>query len=140
MVVNFPQGATGVAEPLVVSGRTGSGDFVYVKYVDSDHVSVGFDHWSVGGRLGEPIVVDYRKAHRISVAMDSLDDPAVPSRHPGEVRILLDGAPALECASPCYPSTPTQIRIGRNDIGGSTCSSAFSGKLVLLERFPGRRQ
>jgi hypothetical protein len=138
MVVNFPQAAIGAAEPLVVTGTTRSGDFVYVKYIDSGHVALGYDHWSVGGVLSEPIAVDYREAHRVSVAMDSLEDPAAPAPRSHSVRVLLDGTPVLNFSSPCYPSTLSQIRIGRNDIGGSTCSPAFSGEMVLVERFPGR--
>jgi hypothetical protein len=139
MVVNFPGEGIVAADPLVVTGSRGKGDFIYVKYVDLGHVAIGFDHWGEGGLLGEPIAVDYRATHRISITMDSLYASGATPRHPNDVRVLVDGLLAFQCASPCFPSELSQIRIGRNEIGGSVCSATFTGNLVLVERRPEMR-
>ena len=139
MVVNFPGGGKVATDPLVVTGGPGKGDFIYVRYVDPGHVAFGYDHWGKGGLLGDPIAVDYLATHRLSITMDSLYASGHTPRHPNDVRVLLDGLLALQCSSPCYPSEPSQIRMGKNEIGGSVCRSSFAGRLVLLERYPEMR-
>ncbi len=139
MVVNFPGGSKVVSDPLVVTGGPGKGDFVYIKYVDSGHVAFGFDHWGKGGLLGEPIAVDYLATHRLSITMDSLYASDTTPRHPNDVRVLMDGLLAFQYSSPCYPSEASQVRIGRNEIGGSACRPGFAGRLVLVERYPEMR-
>jgi hypothetical protein len=72
MTVELPLGAGGTQEPLVVTGVEGAGDMVYLRYVDSEHVSFGFDHWGIGGSVGKPVSVDYRANHRLAVTFQSL--------------------------------------------------------------------
>jgi hypothetical protein len=140
MVVNFPGDQVVAADPLVVTGAPGMGDVVYVKYVDPGHIALGFDHWGKGGSMGDPVAIDYRVAHRIAITMDSLYASGESQRHPHDVRVLVDGELALQCTSPCFPSQPSQIRIGRNEIGGSTCRPKFAGDIVLVERYPQMRR
>jgi hypothetical protein len=46
-------------EPLVVTGRSEKGDFLYLGCLPKEHtVQVGFDHWGSGGPLTAPIPVD----------------------------------------------------------------------------------
>jgi hypothetical protein len=135
MSVLFPPNMLGRGDPLVVTGVSGAGDFVYVKYVDLGHVIIGFDHWGVGGSLSDPIEVSYNDVHRIAISMDSLYPPDVRSRMPGTVRVSLDGDEVLEAPWHCYPSSDENITVGRNEIGGSTCGREFTGRILSVERF-----
>jgi hypothetical protein len=135
MSVQFPPNMLGRGDPLVVTGVSGSGDFVYVKYVDLGHVIIGFDHWGVGGSLSEPIEVSYNDVHRIAISMDSLYPPEVRSHMPATVRVSLDGDEVLEAPWHCYPSRDEDITIGKNEIGGSTCGAEFTGRILSVERF-----
>jgi hypothetical protein len=134
LTLEFPWTAAGRCEPLVVSGVTGAGDFVYVKYLDSRHVAIGFDHWGIGGIVGPPIEIDYAQAHRLSLTMGSLYPSGGDRGRASLVRVTIDGHAALEGRSPCHPSTAEQIRIGVNAIGGSTCGPIFSGRFLSIER------
>jgi hypothetical protein len=134
LTLEFPWNAAGRTEPLVVSGATGAGDFIYVKYVDSHHLAIGFDHWGIGGIVGPPLEIDYAQAHRISLTMGSLYPPVGDPGRRSLVRVTIDGRVALEGQSPCYRSTSEQIRIGVNAIGGSTCGPVFSGRFLSIER------
>ena len=148
MLVLFPAGATGRAEPLVVTGRTGAGDFAYVVYDDDRHLRFGFDHWGVGGKVGEPVTLDYAAPHLVEVGMGALDpagddDPAwgtVPPPERARLRqqrwIRLDGRIVLTADLPCHPTTAAQIELGRNPIGGSTCAAEFSG-VIYSVAWPG---
>ncbi len=146
MIVMFPGDKAGQAEPLVVTGQTGAGDFAYVSYVDDHHVRFGFDHWGVGGKVSEPVTLDLDAPHLLEVSMGSLyggaaDDPAwkaVPPEERVRLRrqrwIRLDGRTVLEADLPCHPTTAGQITLGRNLIGGSTCAAEFSGVIYSVAR------
>lgn len=133
LVAMFPRGMDGYAEPLVVSGVTGAGDFLYVRYVGDHAVRFGFDHWGVGGFETDPIEVDFGRPHRLELVMGSL---IAPGHHGNDllVRIKLDGKVVAETQAKCHPTTADQIRIGQNPIGGSLCRFAFTGKVLSLER------
>ena len=145
LLVMFPSDAAGRAEPLVVTGRTGAGDFTYVVYVDSGHVRFGFDHWGVGGRISGAVPLDFGAPHLVEVSMGALyparpDDPAWAAVPPLErARLLrqrwirLDGRTVLEADLPCHPTTAAQIELGRNPIGGSTCAADFSGVIYAVD-------
>jgi hypothetical protein len=137
--VIFPPHASGTAEPLVVTGRSGAGDLLYVNYLDASHVSFGFDHWGSGGVTGPSTPVDFRQPHLLELSMDSL----YPANHPdrlqrGQVRVVLDGVTVLAGNSPCFPALPSELSIGRNPLGGSTAGPAFTGRMLSLQREPSR--
>ena len=135
MSVRFPLYVFGTQEPLVVTGVTGAGDLVYVRYLDPRHIQLGFDHWGIGGFTSAPIEVDYGQTHRLSITIGSLYAPGSQPLWAERVRVLLDGRPVLEGQSPCHPSTANQIAIATNRIGGSTCGPRFTGQLLSVERF-----
>jgi len=155
LVVRFPKGAVGRQEPLLTTGHTGEGDFVYVSYEDSGHVRIGFDHWGYGGNVSAPIAVDYGVPHEIWISMGSLFpkfddekawrslDPAVRQRLRSRVEVVMDGESVLSAEAATHPTTPAEITVARNNIGGSTCGPVFTGGVVFVERMgpvpsPGR--
>jgi len=140
MSVVFPSWVPGTQEPLVVTGLTGAGDFVYVRYVDATHVAFGFDHWGIGGLKGGPVEVDYARTHRVAITFQSLYPGDSASHKSDLVRVAVDGRAALEGNFVCHPSRADQITIGRNLIGGSTCGSIFLGRILSVERFPEPRK
>jgi len=146
LVVTFPQGKSGRHEPLLTSGRTGAGDFIYVVYEDGRHVRIGFDHWGGAGALSEPIPADYGAPHELLIRTGALYpelsdngawgavEPEVRSAFKSRVSVILDGKTVLESATPAHPSPPGAVTVARNAIGGSTADPEFSGKLKLDER------
>jgi hypothetical protein len=132
--VMLPLAAIGTNEPLVVTGRSGAGDFIYLRYLDGNHLSLGFDHWSVGGVVSPPIEVSYGQAHRFGITMGSLYPEGSAARGQRILRVLLDGKVALEGVRDTYPSTPDDIEVATNHIGGSTCGPQFTGRVLSLQR------
>jgi hypothetical protein len=139
MSVVFPLNAIGTNEPLVVTGITGKGDFIYVMYTDANHITLGYDHWAVGGIVGKPMEIDYGETHHLSITMGSLYPPGSDQRWSRIERVLVDGKTALDVEMPAYPSASDQIRIGKNPIGGSTCGPQFTGQILSIERSPAPR-
>jgi hypothetical protein len=134
--LKFPRNAYGTREPLVVSGVSGAGDLLYVSYLDSHHVAINLDHWGLGGLNGPPVEIDYAQPHRLSLTMGSLYPPGGDSDRASRVQVTIDGRVALTGRMRSHPSEPSQIRIGSNPIGGSTCGPAFTGQMLSVERLP----
>jgi hypothetical protein len=146
--------ADGRAEPLVTTGRTGAGDFAYVRYVDEQHVRFGFDHWAYGGAESELIPVDFAQEQVVEIRMGSLypglEDsrwgktaPALRLHKKNTMELLLNGRTVLTADFPCHPSRPDEVTVGLNRIGGSTCREKFTGEILSMERLrpdgpPGR--
>jgi len=145
-IVRFPADRIHRAEPLVVTGRAGAGDFIYVVYSGDDTIRVGYDHWGTGGPLSEPIPLDYREAHQLEVSLGSLLppsgddaawtglDPAGRRRLAETVTVRLDGRVVLDHRSVPHPARPDEVGIGTNPIGGSTCDPLFTGRILHVER------
>lgn len=132
----FPRHRASAQEPLVTSGRTGAGDFVYVVYLDENHVRFGYDHWGVGGALSEPVALDYRLPHLMEIDYAALHSGAPNSAQPETrlaVSVKCDGAAVLSSVLPAHPSSPEQIAVGANSIGGSTCGPEFTGTFLAAE-------
>jgi hypothetical protein len=140
--LRFPKNLTGRNEPIVVTGRTSRGDFIYVRYEDEKHIRIGLDHWLVGGPLSEPIPCDYSVLHDLTISIGSLLAPADPKQpdSPAVARlrthglVQLDGKTVLACTSAFHPTKPDQITLGANRIGGSTAESLFYGDILRAER------
>jgi hypothetical protein len=143
--VLLPTGRSGGSEPLVTTGETGAGDFVYVVYLDPQHIKFGFDHWGVRGFGSDPMALDFSKPHDVEISIGSLfpadgdilfgnlEETAVEALKE-RVLVKLDGATVIDAVSNCYESPPDLVTIGRNEIGGSTTGPAFTGKILMQSR------
>jgi len=141
LLVAFPVRGAGRSDPLLVTGRTGAGDLIYVHYLDHGRLQFGFDHWGVGGIVGPPVDVPPGGFHCVEVSIGSLYPPPTDASAPRDPRrlavaVTLDGVAVLAGSSPCHPAAPPQIFVGENPIGGSTCGEKFTGAILLIERGP----
>jgi len=145
--VRLPVGRPGRSEPLVVTGRTGAGDALYVHYVDGGHIRLGYDHWYAGGPLSEPIAVDYSAIHTFEISLGSLYPDladaawgATPSDRRrarlSHVSIKLDGRSVLTTAASAYRVPGAHLAAGSNPIGASSCDPVFSGALTARRADP----
>jgi hypothetical protein len=132
MRVLLPAGASGKTEPLVTTGEPGSGDILFVRYVDESHVSFGLDTGG-GGPSTDPLEVDYGQAQHIEISMGSLYPPHGGGLG-GRVIVRLNGEAILDGVSNFHPSTPEEVHIGVNSIGGANCGWEFTGHILSLER------
>jgi hypothetical protein len=143
--VIFPPYLGQLPEPLATDGVSGSGDFIYVRYVDRTRVRIGFDHWGVRGFEGPAFTVQPGALYHLQLSIGGLfpprGDALLGNLSPREidllklrVRVLLNGTAQLDNVSECYDSPPIDVRIGLNQIGGSICGPAFTGQLRNLRR------
>jgi hypothetical protein len=143
--LRFPADRPGRNEPLLVTGRPGAGDALYVHYIDGRHLSVGYDHWNAGGPLGAPLELDYAATHVLDLSLGSLypaaGSPAWGQISPARERellqsvsVVLDGKPALRVSQTAYPATAPEIHAATNPIGLSTSDATFTGEIAEEKR------
>jgi hypothetical protein len=140
----LPRGETNRQQPLVVTGKPGAALFVYVVYHDDQHVRIGVDSWGVFGFQSDPIHTDYFAEHTLIVDAGAL----YPENHPvltilsesqistirTRLRVIFDGQVVVDKDVNTHTSTPAQISIGENPIGGSSCEPTFAGEILRVER------
>jgi len=143
--LRFPTTSPLQHEPIVQTGTEGAGDFLYVYYVDSRHIQLGFDHWFIGGPTTPPLLIDYSKDHVLEISMGSLfpsgDDilfGGVPDDAVSDIKstlhVVLDGKTVLDSKVEFCDSTPEQVVVGQNSINGSTSNPLFLGTIVRQDR------
>ena len=131
-----------VCEPLIVSGAPGAGDFLSLCYGPDGQVRFTFDHWgSSGPPASEPINWRPGSEHEVVVHAGFLLPPPGASLYQEEpmwealrrrVMVLVDGQQLLDAVVDSHPTSPEQITLGTNFIGGSTAASAFSGAIAVV--------
>ncbi|HEY0965815.1 MAG TPA: hypothetical protein VGD88_00380 [Opitutaceae bacterium] len=133
----FPTG--GMAEPVVVSGVSGAGDFVNIHYPAGGGVRIGYDHW---GRR-EPVLSDVLdlspgREYRFTLSAGFLFPPETSplyQRYPefraamSQVKVQIDGRTILAAEVEAHRTRPEDTLLGLNLIGGSTTSRQFSGSI-----------
>jgi hypothetical protein len=138
----FPTTAPRVPEPLIVTGQTGKGDFIYVRYEGKDRIRVGFDHWGVNGGESPPVAIDRAEAHELAISFGALMPPGdspLYRQAPDLLRlrtllwVSLDGRPIFVTPMAAHPTRPAQIILGANFIGGSTAAADFTGRILAAE-------
>jgi hypothetical protein len=120
---------------LLETGVSGAGDIVYVVAQDRTHVRFYFDHWGIGGIVGQQVEIDPSQIHALRIEMGSLAAPE--DRSPARaltVRLTLDNRVVLEGQSPCHPSTKGQIHVLENALGSGSVSAPFDGTCLAVER------
>ena len=112
-------------------GKTGAGDFIYVKYLADNKIILGHDHWGTPVAVTTPLEIDPNKTYFIEVYLGSEDENIT--------SVKIDGQLVLNNMISHYPTRLKEITIGKNNIGGSYCLSSFSGevkKYKVVELLP----
>ena len=145
MLIKLPGPLIGRSEPLVTTGRSGAGDFIYITYVDGRHVIVGHDKWNYGGGRSAPIAVDYAKPQKIEISLSSFYPDAHSAKENNyaarglhyskqKVSVKWNGVLVLSEDAVAHPSKPNEVTFGENTIGGSTTLRYFSGDILNVAR------
>lgn len=144
----LPRGETNRQQPILVTGQPHAGLFIYVVYHDAQHVRIGVDSWGRFGFQSEPIKTDYFGEQEIMVDAGALypaDHPALRNM-PAEtltqlrkrLRIEFNGRAVIDQEVDTHASRPSEVTVGRNLIGGSSCEPRFAGEILATERLPVR--
>lgn len=121
----------GQSEPLIVTGATGAGDFLFIRYLTPDTFAIGYDRWGHGGPTSQPIPYVAGKRYQITVRMASLEEVyAHTSFVPSErLQVAIDGVEVIATRASYTVRAPDALWIGENPIGGSSCGPRFQGQI-----------
>ena len=142
LVVELPSRLGAPAEPLVVTGRIGRGDFLGVIRVDGQHVRFICDHWGYFSLTSAEIPLGKGPQHVIELLLGSLLPPTgspwydahAPAKWMARrLYIAIDGREAFNRDMDFFPAAPTEAFVGVNPIGGSTTVPRFAGRILRIE-------
>lgn len=125
-----PVGAV-LMDPLVVTGQPGRGDMIGLWHEGSGRVRFGWDHWgSSRGHRSGLVEMDPGLAHEVTITVaDSVFSPGAGERVGGRLQVSVDGRLVWDEPGEFFNVPPWQRCLGRNPIGGTSCSAAFGGAL-----------
>lgn len=116
------------SQPLLVTGRTGSADALYLRPVGGGRYAIGLDHWGYGGPESLPFELP-AGVHTILIEMANLS----PGGEGAGVRVWLNDALVLDQPQQAlYPVQPSEVFVVRNPLGMSTSGEKFDGALYSV--------
>jgi hypothetical protein len=132
--LRLPAGGARLSEPLLVSGRTGAADGVFIVYENEETVRLGHDHWGSPLVVSESLRVNRDVEHTIEISLVE-SQPPLHGQRQGTLQVSLNGAPVLVARDRAfYDSAPGEFSIAHNLIGMGTAVEAFSGEIVEVGR------
>lgn len=145
--LRFPSKPENGSEPLVASGVSQAGDVLMVSYRSDGFVRFAFDHWGYHGIASEWMPVDFSRDHDLEISHGGLLPPletalwngrSISLRRKMKERLVVtfDGQRVFDLKQPAYDSSPYDVYVGHNVAGFSSCTYAFSGKILTQERLP----
>jgi hypothetical protein len=143
LTLRFPSGKSGGTEPIISTGWEFLSDYLYVNYLDSHTLRIGFSHSGYPARWSQPLAVDYGAEHHLRVEMGSLFPPV---GHPhfrswddiqyGSVcrwlHVGLDGQTVMDGPQEFYDASPESLHIGEEL--SDTYGGRFTGTISSVAR------
>ncbi len=130
-------GEVGRADPLIVSGRAGAGDFLAVRFDDPRTVRFLYDSWGVPGIVSAPLAIEPGVPVRLTVEMPGLSHvPGQLNLPRDHVRIVARGNVLLDTPVHSYPRQPEELHFGENHLGGSSCGPRLRGRITAPDGGP----
>jgi hypothetical protein len=129
LAVEFSPAVAGQSDPLLTSGSTGDGDFLYVRFSGSDTAVFGYDSWGVGGPISKPIKLEPGLVHHMEITGPMLTQVVGHFTGDSHLRVVCDGAIVLDADVSYHVRDLDRIYVGWNPIGGTSCGQSLHGSL-----------
>jgi hypothetical protein len=128
--VGLELGEAGRSDPLIVAGRTGTGDFLSVRFLGPDTFHFLYDSWGFPGISSAPVTFKPSERLRLSIEMPALNNVHGNMTPPMDrVRVICDGTSVLDVAVHSYVREPDRIFFGENPLGGTACGTTLRGQI-----------
>ncbi len=112
--VRFDGDFVGKPQPLVVTGRPGQADFLFVVADDAGPLRFGLDHWAVGERRSAAAPFDPARSHDFVIDFGSIHAPAgAQQKLAPEYRVTMDGRVVFSGRTAFCPARYAHVFIGR---------------------------
>lgn len=125
-------GAPAGPQPLITSGRTGAGDFLFIRPQGPDAIVVGYETWGEPGRFSPPVPIPADRRFQLTIEHPAFSRVRGLFARPTDLlRVTVNGAEAFRTPVNTFTRRPSQIHFGRNPIGGTACAVELNGRLLL---------
>jgi hypothetical protein len=126
--LRLPAGGALPPEPLLVAGRPGAADGIFLQYESEHEVRLGHDHWGSPLALSDPITIDRAREHDVVI---DLVRPEPGSAGGGSLVITWNGRVVWQMEERSFYSPKAfEVAVGANLVGMGTCGPAFTGEIV----------
>jgi len=129
----LPDLPAGMAEPLLVLGRTNAADVLALRHVGGERWQLIFDHWAHPLREGPIVALNRGGWHEFRISVPSCRFDAFGRETAGEVVVCVNGGEMLRVTSSLYAFGRNEVDMGRNKIGATTCRPNYSGWILQTE-------
>lgn len=120
------------SEPLIVTGRTGAGDFLFVRHLPGRTYAIGYESWGQPSRLSAPLPRPADGRVRLTVAMPALGHVRGVFAAPDpRLRVTANGSQVFDTPVRHHLRPAADIWFGENPIGGTACGARLDGTIRL---------
>ncbi len=134
MRVQFPAEPSGPREPLIVTGRAGAADFLWVEYLDSGYVRFGLDHWGRPPFISPPVPLDRSAEQVLEIALGSFPGARWNSVGVQRFSVRVNGQLVWEQPGRLHRAGAEDVFVGYNPVGGTSGMPFFTGSILEVER------
>ncbi len=136
--VRFPGGPSGTTEPLLVSGVTGAGDALSVRYDDDTHLRFLLEHEGGDPVVSRPVPVRPGEVSEVLLSTGALMPPegaGIYEDSPDLLRlramaeVAVNGRAVLVAWQAPHPAEARQVELGANSIGVGASGARFHGTI-----------
>ena len=131
--VELAAGATpGRAEPLIVTGRPGAGDFLFLRHEADGAITLGYESWGESGQFSPALTVPADRRLRFTVATPGLTQVRGIFAPPTDrLQVMVNGVECFNTPVSHHLRLPDRIWFATNPIGGTACDANLRGTLRL---------
>lgn len=123
-----PEGGFVRSQPLLLAGRAGAADSIYLRPAGDGRYVLGIDHWGYGGAESAPVALP-AGVHTVIVEMATL----LPGGARQGVRVWVNDALVLDQpAQALHPVQAADVVFARNPLGMSTSGDKLEGTLYSV--------
>lgn len=120
------------SQPLVVTGRPSVADFLHVRFLPSQSVVFGYDHWGTPTLRSAPVSVVPGRPVPLVIQMPGLGNVNGTAAGHGRLRVIYGGAVVFDEDVPSHSRSPAALYFAENPHQGP-CSEALAGKLLRAD-------
>lgn len=132
--VTLAEAAPDTSQPLVVTGRTGAGDFLFVKHLHDRAIVIGYESWGHPSQYSAPLPLPADRRLRLTVALPGLTQVRGIFAPPdARLRVKASDTVLFDEDVAHHIRLPDQIWFAENPIGGTACAPALDGEIRLAD-------
>lgn len=122
-------------EPILTTGKSGSGCFLYLIHLPDNQAQIGYDAWGFGGPISKPFYLHPNRQTKLSAEFPSINSTALTTRpNIAILKVSINDNIVINEKVYYHGTQPEDIIWGNNTIGGTSCSKSLSGSITQNNR------